>query len=299
MMPIRTFIRRHPTLTYFVLTFVISWGGILLVIGGPGAIPSPSEQAMLRIPVLILVMLVGPSVAGVLLTGLIYGRSGLAVLRARLLRWRVGVRWYAVALLLTPLLITATLAALLPFSRSFLPVILTSADQTSLLLVGILAGLMVGVFEELGWTGFAIPLLGRRYGVFTTGLIVGVLWAVWHFLVYVWGSGDPAGAFSLTLFLPEFLFLIGVLPVYRILMVWVYDHTASLPVAMLMHASLTACTTSLLVPPTIGMSRVPYYLALAAVLWVVVAAVAVANRGRLSQQANPPTGIGSPQLTPR
>ena len=32
----KTFVMRHPVVTYFVLTFLISWGGILVVLG-PGA----------------------------------------------------------------------------------------------------------------------------------------------------------------------------------------------------------------------------------------------------------------------
>lgn len=278
MTTIKAFIKRHPVPTYFALTFAISWGGILLVIGGPGAIPSPSEQAMLLLPVAILVMLVGPSVAGILLTGLVYGRAGFREFLSRLLRWRVGARWYAVALLATPLLVTATLFALLPTSPVFLPGIFASDDKASLLLVGIAAGLVVGIFEEIGWTGFAVPRLRLRYGVLTTGLIVGFLWGAWHYLVAFWGSGDSSGAFSLDLLLPPLLFYVGVLPVYRVLMVWVYDRTGSLLVAMLMHASLTASVPMILTPLAIsGVPLLTWYLVLTAALWVVVAAVAVAN----------------------
>jgi membrane protease YdiL (CAAX protease family) len=42
---------------------------------------------------------------------------------------------------------------------------------------------MVGIFEELGWTGFAIRMR-QRYGVLGTGLIVGVLWGAWHFILF-------------------------------------------------------------------------------------------------------------------
>src|SRR4030067_33659 len=71
-----------------------------------------------------------------------------------------------------------------PFALSlpspvFLPGIFVSDDKASLLLSGITAGIMVGIFEELGWTGFAIPTLRLRYGVLTTGLIVGFLWGAW------------------------------------------------------------------------------------------------------------------------
>jgi hypothetical protein len=40
-------------------------------------------------------------------------------------------------------------------------------------LLGLAVGLTVPIFEELGWTGFAIPKLLPRYGVLGTGLIMG------------------------------------------------------------------------------------------------------------------------------
>jgi hypothetical protein len=273
MSKIMTFIKKHSVLTYFALTFAISWCGVLLVIGGPGKILVTPEQAEILLPFAILVMLVGPSVAGILLTGLVHGRAGFRELLSQLFRWRVDVRWYAVALLTTPFLATALLLALSLLSSEFLPTIVTTEDKGSLLLIGLVSGLVVGIFEEIGWTGFAIPELRRRYSVFTTGLTVGLLWAAWHFLVYFWGSGTSTGAFSLAIFLPEFIFLVGTLPVYRVLMVWVYDRTGSLLVAMLMHAIHTAITTFILVPLATGASRVIYYLIFAAALWVIVAAV--------------------------
>jgi membrane protease YdiL (CAAX protease family) len=273
MSTIKTFIRKHSVLIYYALTFAISWGGILLVIGGPGAIPATSEQSTKLLPVAILVMLVGPSVAGLLLTGLVDGRAGFRELLSRLYKWRAGIGWYAVALLTSPVLATLILLALSLLSPDFLPAIFTTNDKASLMLIGIVVGLVVGIFEEIGWTGFAIPRLRLRYGALTTGLIVGLLWAAWHCFVYFWGSGDSSGTFSLAIFLPEFLFLVTVLPVYRVLMVWVYDHTQSLLVAMLMHAIHTAGTTSILVPQVTAVSRVIYYFIFAAALWVIVAVV--------------------------
>jgi hypothetical protein len=82
-------------------------------------------------------------------------------------------------------------------------------------------------------------------------------------------------------------------------MVWVYDRTESLLIAMLMHASLIPSIFYVLTPSATGWAFVTYHLMLAAALWVVVAAVAVANGGHLSRPGKPPAGIGSPQLTPR
>ena len=280
MTSIKAFIKRHPVLTYFVLTFVISWGGILMVIGPDGILGTKevSEGLMLFI---YLAIILGPSVAGILLTGLVDGRAGFRELLSRLFRWRVGARWYAVALLVAPLLMVATLLALSLTSSVFLPRIFSSDDKASLLLTGIVMGLVVGFFEELGWTGFAIPRLRLRYGVLTTGLIVGFLWGAWHFPLFS-GSAGFSGALPPALYLSVLLF--SFLPAYRVLMVWVYDRTGSLLVAMLMHAPLAA-NQLILNPLSIsGVQAVIYDLVFAAVLWVFVAAVAVVNRGQFSRR---------------
>jgi membrane protease YdiL (CAAX protease family) len=231
-------------------------------------------------------MVAGPVVAGILLTGLVYGRAGFRKFRSRLFRWRVDARWYAVALLLAPLVIAAVLFGLSLASPVFLPGIVTVDDKVAHLLFNLAVGLAAGFLEEIGWTGFAVPTLRRRYGVFATGLIVGVLWGAWHFLGNVAAAETVSGTLSLSVFLPLILFdlLVGSLLAFRVLMVWVYDRTESLLVAMLMHVSLTASVRILGPVPNEGVSLFIYDFALAAVLWAVVAAVAVANRGQFSRQ---------------
>jgi uncharacterized protein len=287
MTTIKAFVKSHPLLSYFALAFAISWGGILIAVGlGPGGFSPTPQQFQMAVPYAVPAMILGPSVAGILLTGLLYGKAGLREFGSRLLRWRVGARWYAVALLTAPLSMMAVLLALSLLSPEFLPRIFTTNDRPSLLLMGIAVGLSVGIFEELGWTGFAIPALRRmRYGVLSTGLIVGVLWGAWHFFVNFWGSGVTSGALSLAVFLPAWLFsiLVGSLTAYRVLMVWVYDRTGSLLVAILMHASLATCTF-ILTPPVGGVAYWTIGFAYAAAVWVVVAAVAVAQGGHLSRQ---------------
>src|SRR5215216_3464056 len=231
-------------------------------------------------------MLLGPSVAGVLFTGLLYRKAGFRDLLARMTRWRIGARWYAVALLTAPLVSTAILLALSLRSREFLPLIFTSDEKAALVLMGIVGGLVVGFFEELGWTGFAVPTLLRlRYGVLGTGLIVGVLWGAWHLPINFWASGVTSGEISLALWLPTWLIgaLVGQLVAYRVLMVWVYEHTQSLLLAMLMHVSLAAFTF-ILFPPLSVEANVIGGFATAAALWVVVGAIALAQGGHLTRE---------------
>jgi membrane protease YdiL (CAAX protease family) len=281
MTDVKGFIKGRPVLIYYVLTFAVSWGGILAVVG-PGGIPGTPEDFERLLLAVILAMFAGPSLAGLLLTGLVHGRAGLHELLSRLLKWRVGVGSCAVALLTAPLVFTSIPLALSGLFPELLPGLLTVDDKVSLLLLGLATGLTT-ILEELGWTGFAIPRLRVRYSGLGTGLIVGVLWGAWHLLVNFWSSGSPSGGLSLVLLLHSLLFSAGILPAFRVLMVWVYDRTESLLVATLMHASLTA-SNRILVPSAAGMPLVIWSLVLGAALWVVVAAVAVASGGQLSQR---------------
>jgi uncharacterized protein len=290
---IKAFLKSHPLISYFALTFAITWSLFVFAVGGPGGIPATKEE-FTTLPLLaILAVLVGPSVSGLAMTGLLYGREGFRDLLTRMRRWRVGARWYAVALLTAPLVFTVVLIPLSLISSVFLPGIFASEAKVSLVLMGIVVGLIVGIFEELGWTGFAVPtLLKLRYGVLSTGLIVGVLWGAWHLLGNdIWASVATSGGLPPALFAVGvgLVLLVGQLPAYRVLMVWVYERSGgSLLLAMLMHASLTASTFILgpLAGPGAmsGVYLLAYVIASAAVTWVIVGTVALAQGGHLSRQ---------------
>ena len=223
MSTIKAFMTRYPVPAYFALTFAISWAGALLAIGGSGGMRGTTPTSDPRFPYAVMAMLAGPSATGILLTALVFGRTGLREFLLRSLRWRVGITWYAVALLTAPIVMTTTLLALSSTSPAFLPGIFTSDHKTSLVLVALAVGLSAGVFEELGWTGFAIPAFGRRHGVLATGLIVGIWWSAWHLLPNVWSSRAAAGELATSVFLAATAFgvVVGYLTAFRVLMVWV------------------------------------------------------------------------------
>lgn len=281
---IKAFIKSQPAWIYFVLTFFISWGGVLLAIGGVSGIPANAEQIEKLLPLVVLTLTIGPILTSLVLISIIDGKNGLREFLSRLFRWRVSVRWYIIALLITPVFALVTLLALSFTSPLYIPGIFASKDKVTLLVSALAAGLAGGLLEEPGWTGFAIPKLRMRYSVFATGLIVGLLWGAWHFIVAFWGSGTPSGEFSLILFLPQLLFYVAVLPPYRILMVWVYDKTESLLISMLMHASLTGSILFIFMP--LSMSGTPlliWYLVLALAFWGTVAVVFLSKRKGLEK----------------
>jgi CAAX protease family protein len=271
----KAFVVQHPVVTYFVMTFAISWGGVLLAIGGPAGMRGVKAQDSPLFPLVLLAMVAGPTVAGLALTGFIDGRPGMRELRSRLLTWRVEARWYAAALLAAPLLAMAARFALSFVSHESGPRTTGTDVQAGVLMFGAVVGLIAGFFEELGWTGFATPRLLRRYGVLATGLIVGLLWSAWHFLVVAWGIGDRAGSIPVAVFIV--VDGLAGLPAFRVLMVWVYDRTGSLFAATLMHFSLTA-TTLILTPRTIGILLLAYGVTFAAAVWLVLAGASASRR---------------------
>jgi len=260
-MSITGFIKRHPVSTYFALAFAISWieVGILFAVapGGSGTL------------IAILVMVTGPSMAGVVLTRVVDGREGLLGLFSRLCRWRVNVRWYGAALFITPLLLAAILFALgLLVSPVFTPSIIT---VTNMLGLGIVYGLFAGFFEEIGWTGYALPKVQLKHNALTAGLMVGVVWGLWHFLP---DFLSLAGSYE-ALYPPHFLLWVVALIAYRVLIAWVYNNRGSLLLAQLMHASFTGSQFILgLWTPVADCVR--WYAVFMAGLWVVVAAVVAA-----------------------
>lgn len=284
---IRAYINRYPVLAYIILTFVISWGGFIIAVGTEGFPADPKDFE--RMPLMaILVMLTGPAVSGILMTALVSGKAGFRGLLSRIIRWRVGGRWYAAALLIAPLLFLVVLLPLSLVNPAFQPTVFTSDSLFPLLPMGIAVGIIVGVLEEVGWTGFLIPRLQRRYSVLVTGLIVGMIWGAWHILSNdVWASVATAGDLPLTLFviLRGLDLLVGGLLPFRVLMVWVYTHTDdSLFLAILMHASYAA-STFILGPPAIsGTPLLIYGFLLAIVTWGVVAVVAMGNGWQLERR---------------
>ena len=266
-----TLIRAHPIFAYYVLTFALSWGGFLLVVG-TSSLVNTNWQGEGKFLSAIMVMLAGPSIAGLLLTGVIDGRAGYRDLLVRLRKWRVGIRWYAFAVLPAPIVSAGVLFALSMTSP------LLTADNKAAVVFGGLGAAVTTILEEIGWTGFVVPRLRRRYAVPMTGLIVGVMWGLWHFLQQVFISGTYAGDIPLLMFLLlSVVAAVASLTAYRVLMVWLYDRTGSLLVTTLMHGMLTASSIFWFTPIATGALFLANVWLVAAVMWLLVGAVGIVD----------------------
>jgi uncharacterized protein len=210
------------------------------------------------------------ALTGIALISVVDGKNGLRDLLSRMGRWRVSVGWYAVALLTAPALL---LAVLFTFKTLIFPVFTPKLN-----LLFILYGIFPGVVEEIGWTGFAFPKMRLKQSALGAGILLGLLWGLWHApVVDCLGGAAPHGGY----WVPFFLSFIAIVAALRVLIVWIYSNTNSLLLAQLMHTSLTA-SLAVLGPASLSPGQETlWYAVYAVVLWMVVAIVAVTHGKRL------------------
>jgi membrane protease YdiL (CAAX protease family) len=264
-------IRRYPVVTYFALTFLISWTGALAV-AAPHLIrdePLPKMTGILMFPV----MLLGPSFAGVVLTRIVDGKSGLRVLFSQMFRAWVPLRWYT-PLLLPPVLV---LTVLLILERFVSPVYAPNR-----FFMGILFGIPAGFLEEIGWMGYAFPKMRSESNGLVPSILLGLLWAVWHLPVINYlGTATPHGAYWLPFFLAFSLAMTGM----RVLIAWIYTNTKSVLLVQLMHVSSTGSLVLFSAARVTAAQEAMWYALYGTALWIAVGIVVKTFGRRLGRHA--------------
>jgi membrane protease YdiL (CAAX protease family) len=254
-----TFVGRRPLISYFGVTFVISWSAAFAIVA-PKLLhgePIPKFSGILMFPA----MLLGPVASGVLMTRLLDGTGGIRKLFSSIVRIRVGMGWYSI-LLLPPAAVAAVLLILKTFvSPSFAP---------NHFLLGVAFGIPAGFLEEIGWTGFAFPRMQTRLGTLQAGVLLGLLWSAWHLPVIDFlGAASPHGTY-LPLF---FLSFATAMTAMRVLIGWIYQNTQSVLLAQFMHISSTGALVVFGPFQMTPAQETVWYFTYGVGLWIVVAAL--------------------------
>jgi membrane protease YdiL (CAAX protease family) len=253
-------VQRHPLACFFVLTYVAAW-----CLWAPLVILRDDLHPAVAFILVLLGSLV-PSTIAIVLVAIVHGNRGVRRLLGRLVKWRVGLRWYAVVLILPLLAPLALGVSILLGGRA------PTVDSS---VIAVLVGFVFSIFpgsalgEELGWRGFALPQLQDGHSALAAALIVGPLWGCYH--LPLWLTGNESHPIIL---FPAFVLSAIALSV---LLAWIYNSTAgSLLLVVLFHATANLPVTFLIAP--LGIDMIQPFLIFTALL-IIAAAVVVGFAG--------------------
>jgi uncharacterized protein len=253
MSSVSSVVNQRPLITFFVLTYALSWLAWPLWASGLYPIAPVFSFA--------------PFLAALVVLAITNGKRGIGGLLRRMVRWRVGLRWYAVALLL-PAGITVAAVVLNVLLGARPPSSVELGGWTGLLLgfaVALLIPGLGGAWEEPGWRGFALPRLQAGRSALFAALILGVLIALWHVPMMVVGDVHWSDTVS----------IMGAVIVFN----WVFNNAnGSVLIIMLMHATNNTVSGQFFSPMFSGADSVRMGWLLAAV-WCAVAIVVVILAG--------------------
>jgi membrane protease YdiL (CAAX protease family) len=273
--------KRHPLLAFFVLTFGLTWGLGACFALFPAQLTAVFGKVSVTNP-LFIVAVYAPGISAIIVSGRIDGSAGVRRLLGGFLRWRIGIRWYLAILVGIPML--SAIAMLLSAAHARTPLMVDHWYRLFLLGpsgqqivraagAGGLWSAILAIFgsfladpgplgEELGWRGFALPRLLKDRSALSAGVILGVIWGVWHLPAFIL-AGTPQNNMSFP------LFMIGVVAL-SVLLTWAFMGTSgSVLAAALIHWTFNTCT---------DMTQMPLALVSVGVL-VIAAAVVVAIAG--------------------
>lgn len=220
----KQFLNRHGLILFFPLTYALSWWTAPLMNGG--LFPQ------------------GPALAAIVLVALAMGRVGLREYWKRVTQWRAGW-WYLIA----PLIVIGYTGI------AFFISLISGAELVKMphwLSTGVFIQLLLfgGQWEELGWTGYALPKLRERFANHPNGpllgtLVLAVFRMIWHLPLFLYGK-----IYWFDMVVLSFAF--------QIIIAWVYDRSErSVPAVMALHF-MSNIMGAILSPVFVGADRMLY-----------------------------------------
>jgi len=277
----KALLKRYQIAVFFALTLIISW--YPWYTGGHGF------KAW------------GPSLAGLIVVAVVEGRKGIGDMLRRLVRWQVGIKWWAVALLAAPAMTLIAVGIHVLTGGQAPPFTFWRQEwylAPVLMLIFLLPMFGPGGEEPFGWRGYAQPKLQKKWGQWgpvIASLIIGTAWGVWHLPEFF----NPAST--------QYALGIGFLGsmiiswiAHSIVMAWLYNRTGSVLLGGVIYHLMLDVSSTLLVDFTltgtfrgeqVGSLPDLRLLTLQIVVSALVALVLViATRGRLGYSAKEAAG---------
>jgi membrane protease YdiL (CAAX protease family) len=172
-----------------------------------------------------------PGIVAIVLSVIYGGKQHLRNLLKPLIQFQHPLKWYLYALFFGSIISLISFYAYKTFSGIAIPL----DPVYNLFIIILIVVPFSPLWEEIGWRGYALPLLQNICKPLATSLILGFLWGLWHLPMYaaLTAYGDKRMIFFLIVF-------VGCLPL-SIIQSWIYNNTRqSLLLCVLFHAGVDA-----------------------------------------------------------
>ncbi|MBD3215898.1 MAG: CPBP family intramembrane metalloprotease [Candidatus Lokiarchaeota archaeon] len=173
----------------------------------------------------------GPFLAALITLYVFEGMNGIKNLFKQIGKWKINPIWYLIILAL-PILLTLANLGISALLGADLKAAFNFSVGIPILLLIFLENLITSGLEEPGWRGFALPQLHNRYSAYNSSIILGIVWAIWHYPVVYYNNLDT-GPFLAMLAIIGFTALITF---GSVIYSWIYFNTRSLLLLIIFHA---------------------------------------------------------------
>jgi len=241
--------------------FIVYYFSLVLLIGGlayaPWVLASYDVFQSDLVFVFVIVGGVSPTIAALAVAQLEFGKGGAEYLFGQFGRKGFSKLWFLVAVLI-PLALAAFAILLWSIAGGIYVLdLMKLAEFPPILIVSFL----MNMWEEIGWRGYALPILQKKHNALVSSLIVGIFWALWHWPHFAVKDSAMAVNYHNYLWFAIFTLL------YSISYTWLYNHTnGSLFTVSLYHASTNAANIILFAEGNISHNIFPFYLLTVAIL---------------------------------
>lgn len=217
--------RKYPVVWFYILAFSISWLGMISAVLGSRDI-APFDNPYFQL--LSIFYAIGPALAAVIVSQVAHGKKGVQDLDKGLMQWRVGLVWYILAVL-GPVVLLIAAQVITKLLSLTVTIAAPQGDLSPYAIFGFAINFLANTCEEIGWRGFALPHLQKRYNALLATLIVGILWGFWH-LPLVFMMGNPMSEYP-------FLWFISIVA-DAFIYTWLYNSTkGSILLVALFHGA--------------------------------------------------------------
>ncbi|MFX1528906.1 MAG: type II CAAX prenyl endopeptidase Rce1 family protein [Promethearchaeota archaeon] len=180
----KNIIKKYPLISYFIIAWISTWILVLpLILTNFGLLSVDMNWHFLGA--------LGPTISAIIVVYITAKKQGLKELKNTSFKWRIGAFWILFSALIMPFFLLLAILLNFFFTGNFIDLIGYLIDNgissplTFFIWIWV-GAIAYGLFEEIGWRGYALPKLQEKYNSLIATIILTIGWAFWHFPMFLY-----------------------------------------------------------------------------------------------------------------